>query len=210
MEFQAKQETSKQDFLLKQTQDSVLNAYRQAQIGLGQQRIDETGQQIAGIAQRAAAKAAAPKADPIAMKNFETQQSLYENAAKQYQRAQASEKPEIQATAEDWATAAKTYKDRADAIAKTIQGTATPAGTYQAATSTGTSPAPVTAGGDVQARPPSGITTPDVLKAEGRRGLPADVQKAQGTKVRDRATGKTFIYRGDPTDIPTDQYDVLE
>jgi hypothetical protein len=46
MEFQVSEETSKQNFMVKQTQDAVNNAYRQAQIGLGQQRIDQTAQKV--------------------------------------------------------------------------------------------------------------------------------------------------------------------
>jgi hypothetical protein len=46
MEFQVGEETSKQNFMVKQTQDAVNNAYRQAQIGLGQQRIDQTAQKV--------------------------------------------------------------------------------------------------------------------------------------------------------------------
>ena len=32
----------------------------------------------------------------------------------------------------------------------------------------------------------------------------------KGVKVKDKKTGKTFLYRGNPDDIPTDQYDILE
>jgi hypothetical protein len=46
MEFQAGQETAKQNFMLRQTQDAVANAYKQAQIGLGQQRIDQTAKKV--------------------------------------------------------------------------------------------------------------------------------------------------------------------
>ena len=46
VEFQAAQETAKQNFMLRQTQDAVLNAYRQAQIGLGKQRVQQAAQKI--------------------------------------------------------------------------------------------------------------------------------------------------------------------
>ncbi len=37
-----------------------------------------------------------------------------------------------------------------------------------------------------------------------------DAPKSNGVKVKDKATGKTFIYRGNPQDIPTDKYSIMQ
>jgi len=37
-----------------------------------------------------------------------------------------------------------------------------------------------------------------------------DAPKPKGVTVKDKATGKTFIYRGNPQDIPTDKYSIMQ
>ena len=138
VEFQAAQETAKQNFMLRQTQDAVLNAYRQAQIGLGKQRVQQEGQRIQQAVQTATAREAS-KVDPIAVKQFDTLQSAYLNAVKEYQKAQAAGDGE---KAGNLARIANEYKSRADKLAETIRGTGTPAGAFAAATTTGTIPPP--------------------------------------------------------------------
>lgn len=40
--------------------------------------------------------------------------------------------------------------------------------------------------------------------------LSGQTQKMKPVRVKDKTTGKTFIYKGNPADIPTNQYDILQ
>lgn len=46
-------------------------------------------------------------------------------------------------------------------------------------------------------------------RIDRRRPASATTNQSSGTRIRNKATGKEFIYRGDPKDIPVDQYDLL-
>jgi hypothetical protein len=161
MENQLREETLKQNFLREQTNAALLNAYRQAEIGIAKGRLENeslrTALALKAEADRTATATAKP--DPIALKQFDTLQAAYLNAVKESEKAANSSDPSVQATAANWRKDADTFKSRADELGKTIQGQRTPAGA--AATMTGTTPAPT-------APPNSNDINPPGLNVMGR------------------------------------------
>jgi hypothetical protein len=197
MEFQAGQETAKQNFMLRQTQDAVANAYKQAQIGLGNQKLDLAGQKLKLDVQTVAAKTATAtsKPDPIAMKQFDTVEAAYLNAVKEYQKAKASTDPNVQSTAGDLARIAKNYSDRADKLAASMQGPKTPAAAFNAATATGTTPGPQPASAALGAPAPTPAAGGPAPAAPSSPGLPkqGDVINGYVFKGGDPADQKNWM-----------------
>lgn len=53
------------------------------------------------------------------------------------------------------------------------------------------------------------LAAPTAESVEGLDNLNPSAPQSSGVTVKENATGKTFIYKGDPNDIPTNRYEIV-